>query len=65
MIKMSRLNGQEFYINSDLIEMIETTPDTVITMLNGKKLIVSESVDEVVERIVHFKARIQRMAKIG
>ena len=65
MIKLTRLNKQEYYLNSDLIETVEMTPDTVITMLNGKKMIVSESVDEVVERIIGFRAKIQGMAQIG
>jgi len=59
MIKLTRLNKQEYYINSDLIETIEMTPDTVITMLNGKKLIVSESADDVVDLIVRFRGKIQ------
>jgi len=64
MIKLTRLNKQEYYVNSDLIETIEMTPDTVITMLNGKKLIVSEAADEVVERIVRFRGKIQSFTQI-
>jgi len=58
MIKLTRLNGKEFVLNDDLIEMMEATPDTVITMTNGSKVVVSESVEEVVERIVAFRRRI-------
>lgn len=58
MIKLTRLNGKEFVLNDDLIEMMEATPDTVITMTNGSKVVVSESVEEVIERIVAFRRRI-------
>ena len=59
MIKVTRLNKQEYYINSDLIETIESTPDTVITLLNGKKSIVAESADDIIEKIISFRSRIR------
>lgn len=46
MIRVSKLNQQEFYINPGLIETIEQTPDTVVTLITGKKFIVAESVNE-------------------
>lgn len=55
MIKLTRLNGKEFIVNSDLIEFIEATPDTVITLVNDKKIIVSEEIDTVVNKIVAYK----------
>jgi len=61
MIKLTRLNKQEYYLNSDLIETIEETPDTVITMLNGKKFIVSEPAAEVVDSIVRFRGKIRNL----
>lgn len=57
MIKVKRLNGKEFVINSDLIEFIEETPDTVITLTTGKKVVVQESVDEVIEKVITFKGQ--------
>lgn len=57
MIKVKRLNGKEFVINSDLIEFIEETPDTVITLTTGKKVVVQESVEEVIEKVITFKGR--------
>jgi flagellar protein FlbD len=63
MIKLTRLNKQEYYLNSDMVETVETTPDTVITMLNGKKFIVSESADDVVERIIRFKGKIKGISQ--
>ena len=57
MIKVTRLNGKEFVINSDLIEFVEETPDTVITLTNGVKVVVKESVDEIIDKVGNFKAR--------
>ena len=59
MIRLTRLNREEYYLNPDLIDTIETMPDTTITTLNGRKLVVLESVEEVVERIVAFKGRVR------
>ncbi|MGE4282490.1 MAG: flagellar FlbD family protein [Clostridia bacterium] len=55
MIKVTRFNGKIFYVNCDLIEFIESTPDTVITTTTGKKIVVSESVEEVINKIIEFK----------
>jgi len=58
MIKLSKLNKEVTFINPSLIEFMEETPDTVISMTNGKKMIVSESAEEVISRIVDFYRRI-------
>ncbi len=58
MIKVTRLNGKSLYINCERIEFVESTPDTVITMVDEKKIIVTDSVESVVDKIVAFKARI-------
>ena len=58
MIKLTRLNGSEFLINSDHIETVEATPDTVITLQNEHKWVVRETPEEVVERIVTFRRRL-------
>lgn len=55
MIALRRLNGQEFILNSDLIETIEATPDTVITLVNNKKIIVTNSLEEVVRKAIKYK----------
>lgn len=57
MIKLSRLNGSEFYVNCDLFEFIESTPDTVISLTSDKKIIVRESIDEVVNKIVQYRQK--------
>ncbi len=45
-------------INSDLIEFVEETPDTVITMTTGKKIVVKENVDEIIQRVIEYKQKI-------
>ena len=58
MIRLTRLNRAPMVLNSDLIEHIDVTPDTVITLTTGQILRVRESADEVVERIVEFRRRV-------
>ncbi|MBU2702005.1 flagellar protein FlbD [Sporomusaceae bacterium BoRhaA] len=62
MIKLSRLksNGTEIILNAELIETIEQTPDTVITLTNGKKILVEESMDEVVRKAMDYRRAIFR-----
>jgi flagellar protein FlbD len=58
MIALRRLNNEPIMVNPDLIETLEATPDTVVTLTNGNKLLVRDSMDEVREKIVEFKRRI-------
>jgi len=58
MITVTRINDEEFILNSDLIEYISQTPDTVITLTSGKKLMVKETPEQVVDRVVEFRHRI-------
>jgi flagellar protein FlbD len=58
MIKVTRLNGKEYYINPHQIESIEVHPDTTLLMLSGKYVVVREAVDDVIERIVEYRRRI-------
>jgi flagellar protein FlbD len=58
MIHLTRLNNSTFTINSDLIKFVEKSPDTVITLLSGEKILVQESVEEVVERVVDFRRQL-------
>lgn len=60
MIRLTRLNHVQLVLNSDLIEHIEETPDTVITLTTGQILRVRETADQVVDRIVEFRKRIHR-----
>ena len=70
MIAVTRLDGSALVVNADLIEWIEQTPDTVIALTNGEKLLVRESGDELVRRVVAFKRAIAigptlRLADVG
>jgi flagellar protein FlbD len=58
MIRLTRLNHMALVLNSDLIEHIEETPDTVVTLTTGQILRVRESADQVVARIVEFRRRV-------
>ena len=58
MIRLTRLNGSEMYINPALIELMEELPDTHITLTNGNRYIVLEPARVVIERIVAFNARV-------
>ncbi len=58
MIRLTRINHTTLVLNSDLIEHVEVTPDTVISLTNGQKFIVLESSDEIVARVVEFRRAI-------
>jgi flagellar protein FlbD len=55
MIQLTRLNNQPLAVNSDLIKFVEQAPDTVITLVNGEKIVVREKAAEVLQRIVEFR----------
>ncbi len=54
MIRVTRLNGSPLVINSEQIKMVEQTPDTMITLLTGDRLVVKETVEEVVQRAIEY-----------
>ena len=54
-IQLTRLNGNPIALNSDLIKFVENAPDTVITLINGEKIIVREHSQDVIQRIVDFR----------
>lgn len=58
MILLTRLNGTPLGVNADLIERIDVTPDTVITLVDGKKFVVTEPIDVVIDRVVSFRASV-------
>ena len=57
MIALSHLDGAEFMLNCDRIETIETTPDTVITLIGGRKIVVQQAQEEVLKRVAQFKGQ--------
>ena len=58
MVQLTRLNNQPLVVNSDLIKLIEKAPDTVLTLVSGEKLVVLESPEEVLEKVVEFRRMI-------
>jgi len=70
MIELTRLNGTPIVLNSDLIKTAEASPDTMLTLTNGEKLIVRETCGEVTERVLGYRARLlanvaRRMPDLG
>ncbi|NLU51836.1 MAG: flagellar FlbD family protein [Clostridiaceae bacterium] len=57
MITVTRINNTQLVINADWIETVESTPDTVITLTNGKKYVVTETVEEIVDRVIKYKQK--------
>lgn len=58
MIRLHRIRGEELYLNADLIESMEVTPDTMLTLIDGRKLVVADSPETVVDEIARFRARV-------
>ena len=62
MIRLTRLNGEHFVLNAELVQRVEGHPDTVITLLDDTKYVVVETIDEVVREIRDYRAGIQAVA---
>jgi flagellar protein FlbD len=58
MIKLTRTSGKEFILNAELILEVQETPDTVITLTNGKKLLVKDSADDIIKKVVSYRREI-------
>ncbi|MDD3000593.1 MAG: flagellar FlbD family protein [Candidatus Riflebacteria bacterium] len=58
MIEVSRITGKKFYLNAELIEYIECTPDTVITLIGGKTVMVKEPIETILRRIIKYRRMI-------
>ncbi len=58
MIQLTRLNNQPLVVNSDLIKFIERAPDTVLTLVSGEKVVVLESCEQVLEKVIKFRRTI-------
>jgi len=61
MITVTRLNGKKFVLNAELIRTVESNPDTTISLLNGDKFIVTESMDQVVKLAVEYGQSLRRL----
>ena len=60
MIRVTRFNGTKLYVNAELIKFVEGTPDTVISLTDGTKIVIRERPEEVVEEVIAYRQRIQR-----
>ena len=58
MIRLTRLNGSEVFLNADLVATVESHHDTVVTLVDGKTYVVLETAEQVVERITHYRAAV-------
>jgi flagellar protein FlbD len=58
MIAVHRLRGEPMFLNADLIESIEATPDTVLTLVDGRRIVVADDAEVVAERIIEFRASV-------
>lgn len=65
MIRVTRLDGSQMFLNEDLIEIIEETPDTHITLTNGKRYLVREHASVIIEQIVCFRVRVLAHTRRG
>ncbi|GAB3684229.1 flagellar FlbD family protein [Angustibacter aerolatus] len=63
MIQLTRLNGPGFALNPDLIQKAEATPDTVVTLVDGTKYVVAESIDTITERVLTHRASVVALAR--
>lgn len=59
MIRLTRLNGTEFYINADQIQSVEASPDSHITLVNGQRYVAAEPAEVIVERVIEYQQRIR------
>ena len=63
MIVLTKINKAPIALNSDLIQYIEETPDTIITMTNGDKVVVHEGMTEIIQKVVHYRCFINRLVE--
>ena len=60
MIKVKKINGEEIIINAELIETVEARPDTTISLITGNKIIVKDTVSEVIEKVIEYRRLVNR-----
>ena len=64
MIAVKKINGEEILVNCDLIEMIEFSPHAVMTLTTGEKIIVDETRDEILRKVIEYKRAIYRRSEV-
>ncbi len=63
MIQLTKINNASIVVNSDLIEYIEETPDTVITLINNDRVVVQERMSEIIDKIVRFRRQVSGLVE--
>ncbi len=63
MIQVTQLNGKKYWINPHMIETMETLPDLTLTLLSGRKLIIKDSPEEVIQKIIEYRNKIAFQAQ--
>ena len=63
MIRLTRFDGKDFFVNAELIQSVESIPDTIITLISGEKIIVAEPADKVIELTIEYKKKIYQPYK--
>lgn len=63
MIEVTRLNGEKYFLNPHQIETMEKTPDTVISLVSGRKLVSKDSIDALIERIIKYRRNLGPVAQ--
>ena len=58
MISLTKLNGQTIVVNAELIETVEKTPDTIIGLITGKKFMVKDTVEEVIQKVIQYRQQL-------
>jgi flagellar protein FlbD len=64
MIVLTKINNVQISVNSDLIQYIEETPDTVITMMSNEKVVVRETMSEIIKKMVHYRRLINGLVEL-
>jgi flagellar protein FlbD len=65
MICVTRLNGQKFILNAELIRTVEENPDTIITLISGEHMVVKESMTEIVRRSIEYGRHLRKLSEPG
>ncbi len=65
MICVTRLNGQKFILNAELIRTVEENPDTIITLISGEHMVVKESMTEIVRRSIDYGRHLRKLSEPG
>ncbi len=65
MIKLTLFNDSDVIVNADLIEFVERTPDTLVSLTTGKKLMVKESVEDVVNKVIYYRRLIAKNSRLS